>query len=343
MCSTRSSFIDLWSLGESGENCSLALRVKLNQSAFLHCTALSDDGSLLCTASEENVRLWSVNYSNPSLTPELNSVKIQKFIPKDSYVQALTFGGPGMSVALSNGSILVLDIKTNGHFSANANTVTPKTDENLDDSGISGSDNDRNNSHSSDSEDDDKENIDEEDENGVIEPYTVSVRHAFNHRDLIGDHKLHDASMMSNEKDNSSSSSKDKKIKVYSALRGAVRSLVFSGDGSYLAVASAAYSFFIYDLDRLRLHWQPSDLPAAISCISFHPSSPNILVVLLANNMFLSFDMDTRDLTEWSRNNTQHIPAAVLNLPRPLEALTFDPTNPSVFFAYGQNTSVYMI
>ncbi len=339
--------IDLWSLGQSGKSCSLALRVQLNESTFIHCSALSNDASLLCCASEESVRLWGAEYNNNTTNiPELTSIRMQHLLPKDSYVQAISFGGPGMAVATSDGSILVLDIRANDDYH-NDGIGSPTSAAS---SEVSNEDSHGNSDRESDSNSDG----DSDSEAEVEEPYIVSVRHQFDHRELIGDSRMQDtisASSIVNDKDNSSSSgsssgsssSKSKKtVKVFSALRAAVRSLAFSSDGSYLAVASAAYSFFVYDLDRLRLHWQPSDLPAAISCLSFHPSSSNILVVLLANNMFLSFDMDTRDLTEWSRNNTQYIPLAVLNLPRPLEALTFDPSNPSTFFAYGQNSSVYI-
>jgi len=117
--------------------------------------------------------------------------------------------------------------------------------------------------------------------------------------------------------------------------------LCFSYDGSYLAIMDAGNSVYIYEMDRLRLHWRLPDFPAPVTLISFHPESASSLVVLLATNVFIIFDVDNMCITPWSRDNIDKIPAAVKNLEGPIEGITFNSQLQS-FFVYGQGFCVYV-
>ena len=165
-----------------------------------------------------------------------------------------------------------------------------------------------------------------------VDSLTAGVWHVFDHTSSVYD--AIDGRNSSNDRNNS-------RFRTRFGLEHVGNNLCFSYDGSYLAVMDAMNCVYIYEMDRLRLHWRLPDFPAPVTLISFHPESTSSLVVLLASNVFIIFDVDNMCITPWSRDNLDKIPAAVKNLEGPIEGITFNSQLQS-FFVYGQGFCVYV-
>ena len=57
----------------------------------------------------------------------------------------------------------------------------------------------------------------------------------------------------------------------------------------------ASRAVYVYDLDRLRLHWRLPLALAPVTCVAFHPQSTASLVVAQANNTFMVYEVDDLD------------------------------------------------
>jgi hypothetical protein len=80
-----------------------------------------------------------------------------------------------------------------------------------------------------------------------------------------------------------------------------------------------------------------------VSVIAFNTPSAEcaeVLVVVLANNMFLVYDLDSVSLSEWSTLHTASLPRLLHNLPGPLEGVSFQGS--MRFFLYGQSYLVFV-
>jgi U3 small nucleolar RNA-associated protein 4 len=91
---------------------------------------------------------------------------------------------------------------------------------------------------------------------------------------------------------------------------------------------------------RLQFHWCIS-VAAPVSAVLFHPESRDSLVVACADNSFFVFQVASMQLSPWSAEYSQAIPAAVRGMPGPIEGIAFDVNRPSSVILYGQGYSVF--
>ena len=170
----------------------------------------------------------------------------------------------------------------------------------------------------------------------VVEDPTamVALHHTFKHSKLI-------AKALKNSTDMSSSS-------LNSSLVHSVKSMSFSSDDRWMAVSSSANRVFVYEIDRLSLHWVLPCFAAPVTCVAFHPSSPNSLLTSSTSDSspFLIYDVQKKDLSDWSQANTDIIPnwKSAVNVQSygPIQNITFDPSCESAFMLYGQGFSIYV-
>jgi WD40 repeat protein len=163
----------------------------------------------------------------------------------------------------------------------------------------------------------------------------VSVRHVINHSRQV---KARGGQRASGSNKGSDLSEK---------LSMSVSTLSYSADGQWLAVCSSDKLVFIYEIDRLTLHWALPAFDSPVSCLAFHPQSPNsIIVVLSGDNSFQIFDVNEKTLTPWSLENRELIPAWATSLGKaasgPVMNISFDPSCASSFVMHGQAFSVYI-
>ncbi|KAG2764961.1 hypothetical protein PC129_g6045 [Phytophthora cactorum] len=117
-------------------------------------------------------------------------------------------------------------------------------------------------------------------------------------------------------------------------------SLTISSDGQWLATGDASNNIAIYNLDSMQFYCQlprPSEMHTSMS---FNPSGKT-LVVTLVSNSFVCYDVETKGLSEWYRQNHEQFPKELVE-GRNLKGMTFDPANPDFLYLYSQ-VSLYQI
>lgn len=134
---------------------------------------------------------------------------------------------------------------------------------------------------------------------------------------------------------------------VTDKLSTCVSSLAYSSDGQWLCVCSCDKLVCIYEIDRLALHWNIPSLQSPVSCIAFHPQSPNSLITVLSgDNSFQIFNVQDKTLTPWSLENQDLIPSWASSLGKAASGsvmnISFDPTCVSAFVMHGQSFSIYI-
>ena len=120
---------------------------------------------------------------------------------------------------------------------------------------------------------------------------------------------------------------------------GAVMS--FSSDGVYLALADGDCHVYVYELDRQRLLWRLPAFCAPVTSASFLPQAPSVLLVSLADNAIMTFDVEEMALSKWSTDTLSLLPASLRNMPSPVEGVIFGDKGGS-FFLYGSTFCVYV-
>ncbi|KAJ8550558.1 hypothetical protein ON010_g10512 [Phytophthora cinnamomi] len=117
-------------------------------------------------------------------------------------------------------------------------------------------------------------------------------------------------------------------------------SLTISSDGQWLATGDASNNLAIYNLDSMQFYChlpRPSEMHTNIG---FNPSGKT-LVVTLVSNSFVCYDVETKGLSEWYRQNHEQFPKELVE-GRSLKGMTFDPANPDFLYLYSQQ-SLYQI
>ncbi|EEY70098.1 U3 small nucleolar RNA-associated protein, putative [Phytophthora infestans T30-4] len=117
-------------------------------------------------------------------------------------------------------------------------------------------------------------------------------------------------------------------------------SLTISSDGQWLATGDASNNIAVYNLDSMQFYCQlprPSEMHTSMS---FNPSGKT-LVVTLVSNSFVCYDVETKGLSEWYRQNHEQFPKELVE-GRNLKGMAFDPANPDFLYLYSQ-VSLYQI
>ncbi|RMX66947.1 hypothetical protein KXD40_005072 [Peronospora effusa] len=117
-------------------------------------------------------------------------------------------------------------------------------------------------------------------------------------------------------------------------------SLTISLDGQWLATGDALNNIAIYNLDSMQFYCQlprPSEMHTNLG---FNPSGKT-LVVTLVSNSFVCYDVETKGLSEWYRQNHEQFPKELVE-GRNIKGMTFDPANPDFLYLYSQ-VSLYQI
>jgi WD40 repeat protein len=170
--------------------------------------------------------------------------------------------------------------------------------------------------------------------------YQVSIRHIINHTKQVRARRQRENGALSN-------GTRAPIGNLCEKLSSGISSLTYSADGQWLGVCSCDKLVFIYEMDRLSLHWEIPSFDSSVSCLAFHPQSPNSLVVVLAgDNSFQIFDVQDKTLAPWSLENKDLIPSWASSLGKaasgPVMNISFDPTCASAFVLHGQAFSIYV-
>ncbi|XP_077227740.1 WD repeat-containing protein PCN-like [Tasmannia lanceolata] len=100
-----------------------------------------------------------------------------------------------------------------------------------------------------------------------------------------------------------------------------------SSDGQWLAAINCFGDIYIFNLEIHRQHWFISRLNgASVTAGSFLPGNSNVLVITTSSNQVYVFDVDAKQLGEWSRHNTFVLPRRFQEFPGEVIGLSFPPS-----------------
>ncbi|KAI9916540.1 hypothetical protein PsorP6_017212 [Peronosclerospora sorghi] len=117
-------------------------------------------------------------------------------------------------------------------------------------------------------------------------------------------------------------------------------SLTISSDGQWLAAGDASNNLAIYNLDSMQFYCTLPRPGAMHTNMRFNPSG-KILVVTLVSDSFVCYDVETKGLSEWYRQNCKHFPKMLVDGGN-TKGITFDPADPDLLYLYSQ-ASLYQI
>ncbi|KAF9433718.1 U3 small nucleolar RNA-associated protein [Entomortierella beljakovae] len=114
--------------------------------------------------------------------------------------------------------------------------------------------------------------------------------------------------------------------------------MAVSADGQWLATGDLKNRIFVFNLDTLQHHATLPVFDAPLTALHFHPYSPT-LVIPTASNVFYLFNVETRRLTDWSRefSSDKHFPTKFLGLKDKILGVAFNPARKNTLLVWGAN------
>ncbi|XP_068669024.1 WD repeat-containing protein PCN-like isoform X2 [Aristolochia californica] len=100
-----------------------------------------------------------------------------------------------------------------------------------------------------------------------------------------------------------------------------------SSDGQWLAAINCFGDIYIFNLEIQRQHWFVSRLNgASVTAGGFPPKNSNVLVITTSSNEVYVFDVEAKQLGEWSRRHTLVLPRRFQEFPGEVIGLSFPPS-----------------
>ncbi|CAA2973654.1 U3 small nucleolar RNA-associated 4 homolog [Olea europaea subsp. europaea] len=101
-------------------------------------------------------------------------------------------------------------------------------------------------------------------------------------------------------------------------------------DGQWLAAINCFGDVYIFNLETLRQHWFISRLDgASVTAGGFTPRNSNILIISTSSNHVYAFDVEAKQLGEWSMRHTFSLPRRYQEFPGEVIGLSFPPSSGS--------------
>ena len=109
-----------------------------------------------------------------------------------------------------------------------------------------------------------------------------------------------------------------------------------SPDGQWLAAVNCFGDVYIFNLETQRQHWFISRLDgASVTAGGFTPRNSNVLIISTSLNQVFAFDVEAKELGEWSTRNTFTLPQRYQDFPGEVIGLTFSlSANSSIVIIY---------
>ncbi|CAI8606221.1 unnamed protein product [Vicia faba] len=109
-----------------------------------------------------------------------------------------------------------------------------------------------------------------------------------------------------------------------------ITKLCTSSDRQWLAAVNCFGDIYVFNLETLRQHWFISRLGgASVTAAGFPPQNNNVLIVTTSSNQVYAFDVEARQLGEWSVRNTFVLPKRFHEFPGEVIGLSFPPSSTS--------------
>ncbi|CAI0474104.1 unnamed protein product [Linum tenue] len=103
-----------------------------------------------------------------------------------------------------------------------------------------------------------------------------------------------------------------------------------SNDGQWLAAVNCFGDIYVFNMETQRQHWFISRLDgASVTAGGFPPQNNNVLVVTTSSNQVYAFDVEAKQLGEWSMRHTSFLPRRYQEFPGEVIGLSFQPLSAS--------------
>ncbi|KAF6136645.1 hypothetical protein GIB67_016101 [Kingdonia uniflora] len=100
-----------------------------------------------------------------------------------------------------------------------------------------------------------------------------------------------------------------------------------SSDGQWLAAVNCFGDLYIFNLEIQRQHWFISRLDAAsVTAGGFSPNNSNVLIITTSRNQVYAFDVEAKQLGEWSKRHMFVLPRRFQEFPGEVIGLSFTPS-----------------
>uniref|UniRef100_A0A1D1Z8K6 Cirhin n=2 Tax=Anthurium amnicola TaxID=1678845 RepID=A0A1D1Z8K6_9ARAE len=100
-----------------------------------------------------------------------------------------------------------------------------------------------------------------------------------------------------------------------------------SSDGQWLAAVNCFGDIYVFNLEINRQHWFIARLNgASVTAGGFPPGNSNILVITTSSNHVFVFDVEAKQLGEWSRRYSYVLPRRFQDFPGEIIGLSFPPS-----------------
>ncbi|KAF5200850.1 Wd repeat-containing protein pcn [Thalictrum thalictroides] len=101
-----------------------------------------------------------------------------------------------------------------------------------------------------------------------------------------------------------------------------------SSDGQWLAAVNCFGDIYVFNLEIQRQHWFISRLDgASVTAGGFPPSNSNVLIITSSSNQVYAFDVEAKQLGEWSRHHMCVLPRRFVEFPGEIVGLSFPPSS----------------
>ncbi|KAF9919581.1 U3 small nucleolar RNA-associated protein [Linnemannia zychae] len=114
--------------------------------------------------------------------------------------------------------------------------------------------------------------------------------------------------------------------------------MTVSADGQWLATGDTRNRIFVFNLDTVQHHATLPTFDAPLTALHFHPYSP-VLVVPTASNVFYVFNVETRLMSDWSReySSDKTFPTKFLAFKNHIQGVAFNPARKHTLVVWGSN------
>ncbi|KAJ7966511.1 U3 small nucleolar RNA-associated protein 4 [Quillaja saponaria] len=100
-----------------------------------------------------------------------------------------------------------------------------------------------------------------------------------------------------------------------------------SSDGQWLAAVNCFGDIYVFNLEIQRQHWFISRLDgASVTAGGFPPQNNNVLILTTSSNQVYAFDVEAKQLGEWSMRHTFVLPKRFQEFPGEVIGLSFTPS-----------------
>ncbi|XP_047092426.1 WD repeat-containing protein PCN-like [Lolium rigidum] len=121
-----------------------------------------------------------------------------------------------------------------------------------------------------------------------------------------------------------------------------VTKMFLSADGQWVAAVNCFGDIYVFNLEVQRQHWFiPRMNEGSVTSGGFCPKN-NALVITTSKNEVYVFDVEAKQLGEWSKRNTHHLPRSFQEFPGEVIGLSFPPLCSSSVVVYSTRAMCFI-